>query len=140
MNRALTTAIVAAVALVGVYLIAGGGGYAPTKPPDPCRAGAPGGADGITGTIQRVGIVALSRAACDLHVGREELLLSLANERELAGIDDDQRNDAFKSGLGQAIDEEQEAGRIGDAEAFFLKGALVVLPIDAILDRVFGNE
>ena len=138
MTRAVALAAVASVLLVGAHLLAGGASYAPSDPPDPCRVGAPA-ADGVTGTVQRIGLTALSRAACELDVSRESLLLALAGERDL-GIGEEERNEAFRNGIGRAIDEEEQAGRLGATEAFFLRGALLVLPMDAILDRLFETE
>jgi hypothetical protein len=135
--RAVTLAAVASVLLVGAYLVIGGASYAPTEPPDPCHVKAPD-ADGVNGTVQRVGLTALARSACELGVSRESLLLALAGERDL-GISEERRNEAFRDGIGKALDEEQDAGNIGGAEAFLLRGALVVLPMDAILDRLFAG-
>ena len=137
MIRAVTLATIAAVLLVGVHLAAGGARYAPSDPPDPCRVQAPD-TEGLTGTVQRVGLTALSRSACDLGVSRESLLLALAGERDL-DLDEDRRNDAFREGIEDALAEEERAGRIGGAEAFLLRGALAILPMDAILDRLFAG-
>jgi hypothetical protein len=138
MMRALLAAVLASAILVGVHLAAGGAGYEPAPTPDACVATLPEGGEGLTATAQRVGLTALNRSACELGVGREELLLSLAGEREL-DLDADRRNEAFKSGIRDAIDAEEAAGRLGATEAFLLRGGLEFLPVDAILDRLFAG-
>jgi hypothetical protein len=139
MTRALGLAATVSVLLVLVYVAAGGATYEPTKPPDPCTNPAPDSGDGPLEELQRIGHIALSRSACELGVGREELVLSLAGAKDL-GIDGDRRNDAFRDGIEQAIDEEQEAGRIGGIEATVLRTALRVLPVDAVLNRLFPDD
>ena len=134
--RALIVAVLASAALVGTYVALGGGDYEPTPPPDPCSSRASGGSADLTGTLERVGLNALAGAACDLGVSRERLLLALSGEEELA-VDDDRREEAFRAGLRQAVDEEEQAGRIGGTAAFVIRAAIEALPVDAILDRLF---
>ena len=136
--RALLAAVAASIALVGAYLAFGGGDYEPTPPPDPCAASAQGGSGGVTETLQRVGLNALSGAACDLGVSRERLLLSLAGEQRIS-VDDERREEAFRAGLREAVDEEEQAGRLGGTQAFLIRAAIEALPVDAILDRLFGE-
>jgi hypothetical protein len=137
--RAILAALAASAALVGAYLALGGGSNEPTPPPDPCRVQvAPTRGQGLEATLERVGLEALAGAACDLKISREKLLLGLVGETRL-GISDRERNDAFRNGLRRAIDTEQQQGRLGGAEAFLLRGTIAVLPIDALLERVFGS-
>jgi hypothetical protein len=137
--RAIAAAAVAAAVLVGVHLGLGGGTYEPSRPPDPCSAPeAASAAGGLAGTLERVGLNALAASACELGVTRERLLLALADERQL-GIDDERRNDAFRTGLREAIDAEHQAGRLSDPVAFVLRQAVRALPVDLILDRIFGE-
>ena len=137
--RALLAAALACVALVGAYVALGGGDFEPSEPPDPCalRASQAGGT-GLTETLQRVGLNALAGSACDLGVTRERLLLALTGDTKL-GIDSDRRTEAFRAGLGQAIDAEVQAGRLGDTQALLLRQAIQILPVDAVLDRLFGE-
>lgn len=137
--RALLVSVLASAALVGAYLALGGGGYEPAPPPDPCTQTVSGGAAGVTGTLERVGLNALSGAACELGVSRERLLLSLSGERRIA-VDDERREDAFRAGLRKAVDEEERAGRLGGTQAFLVRTAIEALPVDAILDRLFGEN
>ena len=136
--RALAAAVVAAVALVGTYVALGGGDFEPTPPPDPCTVRARTADGGLTGTFERVGLNALARTACELGVSRERLLLALTGDERIP-VSDKRREEAFREGLREAIDEEERAGRLGGAQAFVIRAAIDALPIDAILDRLFGE-
>lgn len=140
MTRALGAAAVAAVALVAVYVALGGGGYDVTRPPDPCDRSAPDARGGVVGTAERVGLNALNGAACELGVTRERLVLILADDVEPPpDMSEDARADAFRSGLRKAVDEEERAGRLGGTEAFLLRGAIDIAPVDALLEQLFGG-
>lgn len=137
--RSVALAAVCAALLVGGYVVLGGGDFEPSRPPDPCAARPQTGASaGLSGTLERVGLNALAGSACELGVSRERLLLALSGERQI-GVDGERRTEAFRTGLRRALDEEERAGRIGGAEAFLLRGAIDVLPVDAVLDRLFGG-
>lgn len=134
---AILAAAVVSAALVFAYLASGGGDFAPTRPGDPCdREVRVEGETDLVATAQRVGLVALDGAACELGVSREKLLLAVAGEEELE-VDDDRRNDAFRDGLREAIDQEERAGRLGATEAALLRTGVDILPVDALLDRLF---
>jgi hypothetical protein len=136
-TRTVLTAAVLAATLIVVYAGAGGGDFEPTPVADPCTRGDVRSADdGLFGTAERIGLQALDGAACDLDVSREKLLLALAGEQRL-DIDEGRRNDAFRAGLRSAIDKEQDAGRLGGIEASLLRAGIEILPVDALLDRVF---
>ena len=136
--RALLASVLASAALIGGYVALGGGDYEPTPPPDPCTRRAADGPGGLTGTLERVGLNALAGAACDLGVSRERLLLAVSGKQEIA-IDDERREDAFRAGLRQAVDEEERAGRLSGTELFLIRAAIEALPVDAVLDRLFGE-
>jgi hypothetical protein len=136
--RALLAAFAASAALVGGYLALGGGDYEPAPPPDPCTLSAADGARGVTGTLERVGLNALAGAACDLGVSRERLLLAVSGEAEI-DVDDERREEAFRAGLRQAVEAEERAGRLKGTEAFLIRAAIEALPVDAILERLFGE-
>lgn len=140
--RAVLAAALAGVALVAGYLALGGGDFEPTPPPDPCtlRAGpAPEpGTAGLTGTLERVGLTALAGSACELGVSRERLLLALGGQTEL-GVGRERRTEAFREGLLRALDEEERAGRVSPAQTLILRQAVAVLPVDVVLDRLFGE-
>ncbi|HEV2813164.1 MAG TPA: hypothetical protein VGW10_07940 [Solirubrobacteraceae bacterium] len=133
-------ALLASLTLVGAYVALGGGGYDVATAPDPCTRSAATVLSGLVGTAERVGINALNGAACDLGVTRERLVLVLAGEVDPpAGLTEDERSDAFRSGLRKAVDEEERAGRVGGTEAFILRGAIDIAPVDALLEQLFGD-
>ena len=138
--KGIVAATLAALALIAGYVALGGGDFEPSRPPDPCaaRPAAPAGTDSLTGTLQRVGLTALAGAACDLGVSRERLLLALSGDEDL-GIDSQRRTEAFRAGLNQAIDAEVQAGRLGGAQATLLRQAVALLPVEPLLDRLFGE-
>jgi hypothetical protein len=138
MTRAVALAAVLAAALVGVYLAAGGGGFDTTDPGDPCTREARSTGTDLVATAERVGLVALDGAACELGLSRERLLLAVAGDEPL-DIDDDRRNEAFRQGLREAIDQEEQAGRLGGAQAALLRAGVEFLPIDVLLDRFFSR-
>jgi hypothetical protein len=136
MTRALVVSFAAAAALVGAYLALGGREYDVERPPDPCTRTAAAARPGISGTVERVGINALNGAACELGVSRERLVLVLAGEvAPPPDLTDEARADAFRSGLRQAVDEEERAGRLGATEAAILRATIEFAPVDALLER-----
>ena len=137
--RALLASVLASVALVGGYVVLGGGDYEPEPPPDPCTLSSADGPGGLSGTLERVGLNALSGAACELGVSRERLLLAVSGETDI-GVDDARREEAFRAGLREAVDEEEQAGRLGGTQATLIRVAIEALPVDAILDRLFGEN
>jgi len=136
---ATAAAVLVSAALVAAYLALGGGDFEPTPAPQPCGRQAQSVDDGLTGTVERLGLNALSSTACDLGIPRERLLLSLVGEVEL-DIDPQRRTDAFRNGLRRAIDEEEQAGRLGGTQAFLLRQAVDFLPVDALLARFFRGR
>ena len=87
-------AIVAAVALLGIYLAAGGASYAPAKTQDPCKPRPWRNPEGLQQIAEQFSLSALDGAACKLGVSRETLAQALATpearERFMRryGIDD----------------------------------------------------
>jgi hypothetical protein len=134
----IAAAAVLAAALAGVYLASGGGDFETSRPADPCTREQRSTDTDVVAAAERVGLTALDGAACDLGISREKLLLAVAGEEEL-DVDDDRRNDAFRQGLRTAIDKEQDAGRLGGAQAALLRAGVEFLPVDALLDRFFSR-
>ena len=138
----LAGAIVAAVALVVVYIALGGGGYEPTATADSCSAReapvAPNGDTEAAAVAQRIVLVALDRTACRLGTSREALALALV---------DPEGADVFLAGRQQSRGGRPGAagGRAGGGRrgrggrraagslAEFLRGAADVLPIDQLV-------
>lgn len=138
MTRAVGLAAVVALALVVAYLASGGGDYEPTALADPCTREVRETDEGLVGSAERVGLTALDDAACKLRVSREDLLLAIAGEGDVP-VDDERRNEAFREGLRRAIDREEQAGRLSPTEAALFRAGLEFIPVEALIDRLFGR-
>lgn len=138
--RAILAAALVSVVLVTAYVALGGGGYDVASPPDPCATRPETQRDGAFATVERIGLGALGTGACRLGVTRERLLLSLARDRRLPdGVSSEEAADAFRDGLRETIDEEEQAGRLSAAEAFVLRQTVEVLPAEQLLRRLLGG-
>jgi len=133
----LVAAAAIALALAGVYALAGGTDYKPDAAPDPCAPYRwPQGVSGATAITEQVGLSALGGAACDLGVSREELTLAFADQGRLDafekkhGFSSGRVNEAARAGLNRAVDEGEQAGAFISVEAFLLHAAIGLAPID----------
>jgi hypothetical protein len=133
--KAFVLSIVVALALVGGYLLAGGGTYEPTAVADPCAPRARPRSGDLLDPVQRGTLAVLDGAACDLHTSREQVLLELVRRRNPRGVSDDRVKDAVDAG----IDRAQEEGTIGGAEATALRLAVQFGGIGALLDLLRGS-
>ena len=135
----LAASIVAALALVGIYIAAGGLDYKPTAAADPCEAREWTDPGNLEETAQQFALSAVDGAACELGVSREELTRALASEdarnefAEEQGLSDGEIEDAVRSGLNRAIDDAENAGAISGLVATGLRAAARVMPIDQML-------
>ncbi len=135
-------AIVAAVALVGIYLAAGGSSYAPAKTQDPCKHRPWRNPEGLEQIAEQFSLSALDGAACELGVSRETLARALATpearERftERYGIDDAQLARAIRAGLLRAVDDAEEAGALNPLLAVPLREALRNIPLDQAIELI----
>jgi hypothetical protein len=139
----LVAAAAIALALVGVYALAGGTDYKPDASPDPCAPYHwPNGVSGATAITEQVGLSALGGAACDLGVSREELTLAFADQGRLDafekkhGFTSDRVDEAARSGLNRAVDEGEQAGAFNSVETFVLHAAIGLAPIDKLISYV----
>jgi hypothetical protein len=139
----LPAAAAIALALVGVYAVAGGTDYKPSASPDPCAPYHwPHSVSGATAITEQVGLSALGGAACDLGVSREELTLAFADQSRLGafekkhGFSQDRVNEAARAGLNRGVDEGQQAGAFNSVEAFVLHAAIGLAPIDRLIGYV----
>jgi len=142
--RALVVgALVLSLALVGVYLAAGGASYTPEKSRNPCEQRPwhenSGGLDGLA---EEFTLSALDGAACQLGVSRETLARALATpearERfaKKYGIDDEKLAKAIRAGLIRAVDDAEEAGALSPIFGVPLRGALEHIPLDQAIELV----
>jgi hypothetical protein len=135
-------AIVLSLALVGIYLAAGGSSYTPEKSQDPCEHRAWSNPEGLSEIANQFSISALDGAACQLGVTRETLARALATpearERfaERYGIDDAELARAVRAGLLRAIDDAEEAGALSPFIAGPLRGTIEDIPLDRAIELI----
>jgi hypothetical protein len=136
------TAIVLSLALVGVYLAAGGDSYAPKKSEDPCKPRAWSNPESLSEIANQFSISALDGAACQLGVTRETLARALATpearERfaERYGIDEAKLARAVRAGLLRALDDAEEAGALSPFIAGPLRGTIEDIPLDQAIELI----
>jgi hypothetical protein len=141
--RALVVgATVAAVALVGIYLAAGGSSYAPAQIQDPCQDRAWRNPEGLDQIAEQFSLSALDGAACKLGVSRETLARALATpesrERftERYGIEDAQLARAIRAGLLRAVDDAEDAGALNPLLAVPLRETIKSIPLDQAIELI----
>lgn len=142
----------AAVAMVGATLTVqashGGGSYEPLRPASACvERPVTSRASGIEGLTERIVLIGLADAACTLGVGREELALQLAREREPT----DAQVDALRRGLRSAVRQMKADGSLPKASELvdevldeadlngFVKRLIRALP-DAAIDTALETD
>lgn len=135
-------AIVAAVALVGIYLAAGGSSYAPAKAQDPCAQREWRDPQSLEQIAEQFSLSALDGAACELGVSRETLARALATpasrERftERYEISDRQLARAIRAGLLRAVDDAEDAGALSPLLATPLRETLQSISLDQAIEIV----
>jgi hypothetical protein len=133
-------AIVAAVALPGIYLAAGGASYAPEKTRDPCKDRPWTNPQSLAEVAQQISLSALDGAACRLGVSREALAQALATEEgrerfsRRYGIDDEKLTQAIRAALLRAVDDAEEAGALSPLIAEPLRGTLERIPLEQAIE------
>ena len=135
-------ALVLVGGVLGVQVANGGGSFEPLKSADACVArDVTSRADGIDGLTERLVLLGLDGAACELGVSREALTL------ELAQTDDpsDAEIDALRAGLLSAVQRMKDDGTLPPASELvddaldnadlnsFLEFAIRALP-DSVVD------
>ena len=136
----LAAVSVLAVALVGSYLALGGGSYKPLEVANPCEPRQLPPAEGFEEISQQLLLSGLDGAACRLRVTREELALAVTSD-EARGrfarehkISERTLESAVRTGLARAVTDAERAGRLSEAQASLLQGAVGALPIGALFD------
>jgi hypothetical protein len=135
-------AILASLALVGAYLLAGGSSYAPATIQDPCEQRPWGDPENLEEIAQQFSLSALDGAACELGVTRERLARALATpesrERfmERYGIDETELARAVRAGLLRAVDDAEEAGALSPLLGVPLRQALRQIPLDEAIELI----
>jgi hypothetical protein len=140
------TSIVLSLALVGIYLAAGGSSYTPQKSQDPCEHRAWTNPEGLGEIANQFSISALDGAACQLGVTRETLARALASPQarerftQRYGIDDAKLARAVRAGLLRAIDDAEEAGALSPLLAGPLRGTIEEIPLDRAIELINNAE
>jgi hypothetical protein len=135
-------AIVAAVALGGAYLAAGGASYKPEKTQNPCKHRPWTNPQGLAEIAQQFTLSALDGAACQLGVSRETLTLALATQQSRErfsrryGIDDAKLAEAIRAGLVRAVDDAEEAGALSPLVAGPLRSTVERIPLDQAIELI----
>jgi hypothetical protein len=135
-------AVVAAVALVGAYLAAGGSSYEPKRVQDPCQPREWRDPQGLQEIAQQFSLSALDGAACELGVSRETLARGLATPEERErfteayGITDAKLAQAIRAGLVRAVDDAEEAGALTPLLAVPLRETVQQIPLDEAIELI----
>ncbi len=97
------------VAVLGIQVAAGGTDYVPRKPADPCvPRPVPPIPPQMDAVAERVVLLGLDNAACQLGITRERLVLALADPHSL----DPRAPAALKAGMLAAVDRLDREGRL----------------------------
>jgi hypothetical protein len=138
----VVAAIVASLALTGIYLAAGGSSYAPAEIQNPCEPRPWRDPEGLDQLAEQFSLSALDGAACELGVTRERLARALATpesrERftQRFGIDDAELARAIRAGLLRAVDDAERAGALNPLLADPLREVLRRIPLDQAIELV----
>jgi hypothetical protein len=128
---------VVAAMLALVSLALGGASYKPASVADPCQARQWQPGSGLDYVAQQLTLSALDGAACELHVTRETLVLSLASSQGRQAFADDPRlADALRAGLIHAIDDAESSGKIPGLVATGLRAIAEHLPADQLIGTI----
>jgi hypothetical protein len=133
---------IVSLALVGVYLAAGGASYAPEKTQNPCKPRPWRNPQNLQQIAEQFSLSALDGAACELGVSRETLARALATpegrERfaKRYGIDDAKLAEAIRAGLVRAVDDAEEAGALSPLIAGPLRSAVERIPLEQAIELV----
>jgi hypothetical protein len=153
MNRLSLVGLPAvAVALVGgvlaIQVANGGGSFKPLQPADPCVARTiTSQADGIDGLTERLVLLGIDNAACELHVSREALTWELAQPATRT----DAEIDALHDGLLTAVQQMKDDGSLPPASDLvddalatadlnpFLEATIKALP-DSVINAALETD
>jgi hypothetical protein len=134
-------ALVLSLALVGVYLAAGGASYTPEKSRNPCEPRPwSQNSGGLEGLAEEFSLSALDGAACQLGVSREQLARALAtkaNRERFAKrfhIDDAKLAKAIRAGLVRAVDDAVEHGQLNSILAAPLRATVEHIPLEEAIE------
>jgi hypothetical protein len=140
-------ALILAIALVGVYVAAGGLSYTPEKSQNPCDPRpAAETSGGLEGLAEKFTLSALDGAACQLGVSRERLARALATPENRERftkhfhIDDSKLTDAIRAGLVRAVDDAEEHGELSPILAAPARVTVEHVPLEQGIELVQDAE
>ncbi len=143
-NAPIIAAVAAGAVLAGGYAALGGGRFTPTKTADPCIERPWRDPQGTQALTEQMLISALDGAACELKVGREDLVLALRNEQERASfareqnLTDEAIETAVRGGLRRALDEARSHDAVGSRTAGLFERIIDKVPITTLVGLVEG--
>lgn len=136
-------ALVVSLALVGVYLAAGGASYTPEASQNPCEPRpAAETSGGLEGLAERFTLYALDGAACQLGVSRERLARALATKQSRERfarrfhIDDEELAKAIRAGLLRAVDDAEEHGELSPILGAPVRATIEHVPLEEAIELV----
>lgn len=138
----LLVALGAVAAVLVPYFALGGGSYEPAAVADPCAAREERAPDGISEVLEQIVLSGLDRAACDLGVSREELVLAVRSEDALEsfadeqGLSKDEVEQAVRDGLLEGVDEAEEDGSLPGFAASLARRAVESVSVWELLDTL----
>ena len=133
MRRAVAGLLCASLVLIGVELVLRTTSSRVTIPP-PCSARPLFPGQGVDVATQRVVLDGLGRAACNLGVTREALVLSFAGSGgERLKRPNAQVERAVRDGLEHALDDAAKRGEIPQLVATILRLTIEHAPIDRLI-------
>ena len=135
-HLAIAAALAALAVLIVVEIQRGAFTESALAVPDPCDRPVNVATDGLDGATQRIGLRAIDIAACEMGTTREELLLSVATSLQESRDLPPGSEDAIRHGLEQAIDEEEDAGRLNTVAAWVLSQAAQNAPVEWVVRAV----
>ena len=127
------------IGLIGTEVAAGAADFGRAELVDPCTAPvSPYDGDGIDGAVQRIALGGLNGAACELGVGREELVLSLDPDSGAGVIDwdSDTVQDAVRAGTIRAIEDAENRDTLPGWAASALTWVVERAPISWFLENI----
>lgn len=141
-RRPLLLALAAVAAVVLPYVALGGAAYEPTPVADPCETREWADPGGLEATLEQIALTGFARAACELGVSREELVLALRSEDALDrfaakhGVDREDVDRAVRDGLSETIDDAEDAGDLPGLLVPLVRRAVEELPPHLLLEAV----
>jgi hypothetical protein len=135
-------AVLAALALAGIYLAAGGDSYTPEKTQNPCKHRPWTNPQGLQEIAQQFSLSALDGAACQLGVSREALAQALATPesrerfKKKYGITDEKLARAVRAGLLRAVTDAEDAGALSPLIGGPLRSTIEEIPLDRAIELI----